>query len=321
MLKPASRSLAVLLALLVVLAAFALAPASGAVRTPAQRTLAPYQQALRNAEIPASCGHPAAHLDGYQQDWGMNGSARLRIGRAIHGHVTGHSGWVTAVPMDCNAGGVGLPQIVLLYGAHAHLLVWKDLSSVPAAQENEATRKLAFVDGKVRFLFDGYDGCCFMHSVHRGTLGIAAGHRTWRYAGPLIVTNDDTDRGTITGPNQGSWAFAPAPTDLRAFGDHVWNKEQAAATKYGCDNTPWVALERYSHHGFAMGDVGSCGGYLAIWAKVSGRWRQVLGMQDSPMCASLSRLQRRALTVLAQSCYRDTTSSPVNLGTWPRSGM
>lgn len=296
------------------------APPVASARATARAALAPYQLALRNAAVPASCRHAATHLDGYQKHWpNYTGDGELLVRKAIHGHLAGRSGWVTVVPYDCGAGGVGWPELVLLYGARARLIGSVDLGNIRGAQEHEQTRRLAFVDGKVRFLFDGYEGAGSMRSVHRGIIGWSSGHRTFRHQGPLIITNQaDSGVGMITGPNQASYAVYPAPASLASFLQHRWSQDEAEAASYGCPE-PTVSLLRYSHHGYALGLAGSCSGYEAAWAKVSGRWRQVVGWQDYPLCGRLSRRQRRALTVLAQSCWKGSTL--VHLGHWPGSGL
>lgn len=315
-----TTSILMTLTLLVGVAALALATSEGAGAQ--SRALAPYQQALRNAQVPGSCGHAAARLNGYSKTWPDNrGEGTLMVRKAIHGHLAGRSGWVTVVPYWCTAGGVSWPELILVYGAHARLIGSVDLLRIKGVQEHEMARRLAFVDGRVRFLFDGYEGCCFMHSVHRGAIGWAKGHRTFRHVGPLIIENTDQYAGTIDGPNQASWAVVPAPADLARFLQRRWAQEQQAAENAGCGYGAGVSLDRYSHKGFAMGDVGSCGGYQAVWAKVSGRWKEVLGYQESPTCASLTSIQRRAMTVLGQGCYRSGNTSPTKLGNWPRSGM
>lgn len=313
--------LAVALIILTTLLWLPTAPVEASARPTGRAALAPYQLALRNAAVPASCRHAATHLDGYEKHWpNYRGDGSLEIRKAIHGHLAGRSGWVTVVPYVCNAGGVTWPELVLVYGAHARLIGSVDLGNVRRVQEHEITRRLAFADGKVRFLFDGYSGCCSMHSVHRGIIGWSSGHRTFRHQGPLVITNeDDSGVGVITGPNQASYAVNPAPADLGRFVQRQWSKAESSDPEAMCGYSASVSLERYSHRGYAAGVVSACGGYAAIWAHVAGHWRQVLGYQDYPTCGSLTALQHRALRVLAERCWKGQKA--VLLGHWPRSGM
>jgi hypothetical protein len=39
---------------------------------------------------------------------------------------------------------------------------------------------------------------------------------------------------------------------------------------------------------FALGAVNDCGGYAALWARVDGEWREILGTQEQWSCADLA---------------------------------
>lgn len=48
-----------------------------------------------------------------------------------------------------------------------------------------------------------------------------------------------------------------------------------------------IGVNRLRTDGFARGGVSDCGGYVAIWKQVDGRWRQIIGTQDIWTCREL----------------------------------
>lgn len=54
--------------------------------------------------------------------------------------------------------------------------------------------------------------------------------------------------------------------------------------------TPEIDVMKYSSDGYAVGAVGGCGGYRALWAVENGAWKEALGTQDEWRCGDLARL-------------------------------
>ena len=281
---------------------------------------------LRNAPIPASCGHAATRLDGYSKDFGVDadgadrGFAALVRRKADFGRLKGVPGKVAAVPMVCSAGGVSWPQFVLLYGAHQQLLGHVDLGNMHAAQEHEDVLRIHFAHKRIHVRWRGYEGAGSTFTTFTGVIGWKHGHRTWSHTGPLTIDyardrySYDFGPGIVTAPSDAkTWLF-PAPRRFWTFIRHRWHKDAG----YGCDQT-FVNVDRYSHKGFASGGEGGCGGAAYIWHRVKGRWRVLLGYQDGPFCWSMTKPLRRALHVLALSCYTRAGHTR-HLGHWPRSG-
>lgn len=282
---------------------------------------------LRNAPIPASCGHAATTLDGYSKDFGTySGSATLLTRQARFGHLKKVKGKVAAVPMVCNAGGVGWPELILLYAAHKRLIGYVDLGKLSTAQEHEDVQSLRFHHGRIKVRWRGYEGAGSTFTTYRGTIGWKKGRRTWRHTGPLTIDyakgrySYDFGPGIVTAGTDAKTWLSPAPKAFRSFIRHRWNK--LAAASGGCPYTPTINVDRYSHKGFASGGEGSCGGAAYVWGRVHGKWRALFGYQDGPYCQGLSKLNRRALHVLGLSCM--DTKPPYHshlLGHWPKSGQ
>jgi hypothetical protein len=56
----------------------------------------------------------------------------------------------------------------------------------------------------------------------------------------------------------------------------------------GCA-TPTITVQKYSSDGFALGGVGGCGGYQALWVTTDAHWQQALATQDEWLCGDLAR--------------------------------
>jgi len=281
---------------------------------------------LRNAPIPASCRHQATTLDGYGKSFGMNGDAQLVTGAARFGHLRGVAGSVAAVPLSCNAGGVGWPELVLLYGAGKHLLGYVDLAKLPTAQEHEDLVRLRFGKGRIQVRWQGYEGAGSTFTTYRGVIGWKKGHRTWSHTGPMTIdyakdrSSYDFGPGIVGSASDARVWLYPAPTAFRTFIRHRWQRVEATNPESICGFHGYVTVDRYSHKGFASGGEGGCGGVAFVWGRVHGTWRVVVGYQDLPSCTSLTKIQRRAFVALAQSCMTKSGGSR-HLGHWPSSGQ
>jgi hypothetical protein len=58
----------------------------------------------------------------------------------------------------------------------------------------------------------------------------------------------------------------------------------------GPDHCAVIHVQKYSSAGYALGDVGSCGGYAALWVKLDGNWQEGMGTQDTWDCTTLNYL-------------------------------
>lgn len=282
---------------------------------------------LRNAPIPASCGHAATTLDGYSKNFGTySGFASLLTKKARFGHLKGVKGKVAAVPLVCSAGGVSWPEMVLLYRSHKRLIGYVDLRKLSTAQEHEDVQSLRFHQGKIHVRWRGYEGAGFTFTTYRGTIGWKKGHRTWWHSAPLTIDyakgrySSDLGAGVINSASDTSAWLYPAPKAFRSFIRHRWNK---LASYSDCQYTDAkVTVNRFSHKGFASGSELYCGGAQFVWGRVHGKWRVLFGYQDGPYCQGMSKLNRRAMHVLGLSCM--DTKAPFHthqLGHWPKSGQ
>jgi hypothetical protein len=90
------------------------------------------------------------------------------------------------------------------------------------------------------------------------------------------------------------------PETFRTFIVGVWQKD----ADQGCA-TPTVTVQKYSSAGYALGGVGGCGGYAALWVDQDGHWKEALGTQDQWRCSDLRRFD--VPTSFAGECYGPST--------------
>lgn len=108
----------------------------------------------------------------------------------------------------------------------------------------------------------------------------------------------------ITFPGGGVQVTSPGETDklegtsqeFKSFIAGVWQHE----LDQGCP-TPTITVSKYSSAGYALGGVGGCGGYVALWVGQDGHWKEALGTQDEWRCGDLSRFE--VPTSFAGECY------------------
>lgn len=104
----------------------------------------------------------------------------------------------------------------------------------------------------------------------------------------------------VTGPKD-IGQIAKAPADFQAF----VLKLAAKANKFGkqCpDAAHGVGIDMVRTDGFAVGGINDCGGYRALWAKVDGRWKEIIGTQDEWDCGPLRKYQVPSVLVGGR-CY------------------
>lgn len=285
---------------------------------------------LRNAPIPASCQHKAAHLRNFNATWGMNGSASLDRRHAVFVALGGNATKYAVVPLDCNAGGVEWPQLLLVYGAGPRLVGYVEL---PGGQEHSDVTAMTASKRSAIVRWESYEGAGFGTTTHRSTLTLTSGKVVLRQPGPLTVdfTTDGLDTTDWAGnySGNGSSGLDPVPASLKAFVATRW---RTSAKR--CGGSGDVQVLRWSHKGYAVAiNNWSCGvpGY-ELYQSVSGKWR-IAGMWSyeygvpSVLCAKLTKAQRIGLTAVHGACQIPPKSiySEVGtarwLGTWPASGQ
>ncbi|MFT4009437.1 MAG: hypothetical protein QM655_05280 [Nocardioidaceae bacterium] len=104
----------------------------------------------------------------------------------------------------------------------------------------------------------------------------------------------------VTGPKDID-QISTAPADFRAF----VLKLAAKANKTGkqCpDAAHGVGIDMVRTDGFAVGGVNDCGGYRALWAKVDGTWKEIIGTQDEWDCGPLRKYKVPSVLVNGR-CY------------------
>lgn len=313
-----SRAVSVVSMLVVAIGLLVTAPAAAApASTPQPQRGEPN---LANAEIPESCGHPATTLDGYEKDFGQNGFAKLLVNKARTGRLGAERLKTTVVPLLCTAGGVSWPNLVLLYDATSRLVGAIDLAGERHAQEHLDVKRIRIRNHRAHLTLTGYDGCCFTTTIRTAKVWRSTSSFSWQSSGVLTIDfahgRGDTTYGgpgIVESATDAAIWLNPAPKKFKRFIARRWKR-----LLNGCNAAVYV--DRYSHKGFAIGAETACGGARTVWAQRDGRWRLVLGYQDGPYCYGLTKLQRRALKVLGQSCY-DRHFKRHKLGNWPRSGM
>ncbi|MGZ6754503.1 MAG: hypothetical protein ACXVEJ_13675 [Nocardioides sp.] len=91
-----------------------------------------------------------------------------------------------------------------------------------------------------------------------------------------------------------------APDDFKAF---IADTAEGLAAKDDCsDGYVGVTVQTLRTDGFAVGGVNDCGGYLALWTVVDGRWKEVAGTQEEWDCQVLKRYAVPS-DVAGERCY------------------
>jgi len=93
-------------------------------------------------------------------------------------------------------------------------------------------------------------------------------------AGVFVETSDDVD------------VLAGAPADFAAFVGTLADKAQQAGAS--CPDAAHGITVLRIRHDFALGAVNDCGGYTALWSRVDGQWREILGTQEPWSCQDLA---------------------------------
>lgn len=282
---------------------------------------------LRNAPIPASCGHPATRLNGYTKNFGTRGNASLRVGFAKFGRLRGVTGAVALVPLDCSVSDVaGKPEFILLYGSGPRLLGYVNLAKIPGTPADAAVDGRQFRNGSALVHWTGGVYVAgYARTTYRGVIGWSHGRMTWSYTGPLTAdyavnrNSDNSGPGIVNSPSDVR-TLAPAPQAFRNFIKQRWNRMNNAPAAKDCAQPPSINVDRYSHKGFAVGGENDCGGAIFVWGVVRGRWAPIWESQQPPQCSQLTALQRRAFVALGQQCWVTNGQPTKTLGNWPTSG-
>jgi hypothetical protein len=105
---------------------------------------------------------------------------------------------------------------------------------------------------------------------------------------PRLVVLGHHDQGvTVQRAAKVARKLHAAPAGFRTF---VRRTVRHLQSTKGCSGSfVGVTVNRVRTDGFARGGVNQCGGYAAIWKKVGGHWRQVIGTQDVWSCQDLRR--------------------------------
>lgn len=109
--------------------------------------------------------------------------------------------------------------------------------------------------------------------------------------------------------------LAGTPTAFKAFaaaeGAKVRRQAAAAGEPRHCVRQSGVIVTDFAQDtpaGYAIGDVGSCGGYAALWTNATRgatgttAWREVVGTQDGWYCPDLKRY-RVPSALVGDTCY------------------
>ena len=105
--------------------------------------------------------------------------------------------------------------------------------------------------------------------------------RYLQYAGgesPGVIVEKRSDARLLRG----------APAGLKRFVADTVERLSASAD---CEAPVSVSVAAVRTDGFAVGGVGACGSYAALWAVVDGAWQEIEGTQDAWGCRVLRRYQ------------------------------
>ena len=84
-----------------------------------------------------------------------------------------------------------------------------------------------------------------------------------------------------------------------------------AGHRHRCDDTA-VRIENRCRHrgdtGFALGHISACGGYVALWGKEGGSWKELIGTQELWACSDLRK--HKIPTGLVDTCYESMKEVP-----------
>jgi hypothetical protein len=136
-----------------------------------------------------------------------------------------------------------------------------------------------------------------------GLLVAAPAQAATTASSPRLLVYGQHDLGvSITRPRQ-AWTRLPgAPRDFRRFVARQVRHIRATSECQTAFNG--VTVVRVRTDGFARGAVNDCGGYVALWKRIDGRWTQIQGTQDIWTCQVLRRHQVPAAVVRpAGQCY------------------
>jgi hypothetical protein len=277
---------------------------------------------LLDAPVPATCGHAATRLDGYEKEYAAtNGHTTLDVSQATTLRV-GRRHVVTVVPLSCTSHGKHGPDLLLAYGPGTTLVGTVPMRTGPAAQTRATVSDLhREPDGIVGTLTTSTAGG-YMRTVYDLGVGWSHGHLQTRHGAPLSIDGRpagvrNPDGGpSMRSPSQ-SGRLRPAPAGLRSFLTDQWTP-----------STSSIALSRFTsrvngltpkNHNFAL-IIWSPGDEEAdVAGKVDGTWRWVGSYwnrgQDLPQCSDLKGVSHQAWVALGLSCFEDGRT--VTLGTWP----
>lgn len=136
---------------------------------------------LLSAPVPPMCTHPAGRLRNGLPGLGpTQGFEYIAAGqpdpysgiindKPVFTDVTGDGRQDAVTVAHCSAGGVGWPNVLLLYGSGPTLLGGLDLGDVYAAEHAEVG-SLAVQGHDVVVTWQTYEGCCFDMRTWTGTL-------------------------------------------------------------------------------------------------------------------------------------------------------
>ncbi len=125
---------------------------------------------------------------------------------------------------------------------------------------------------------------------------------------PQLLTYGSGDIGVeITQPSEVE-QLTGAPADFKAF---VAGLVTDLSNDPSCsDAFHGVTVQKVRTDGFAVGGVGSCGGYAALWASVDGTWKEIEGAQELWDCAVLNQYAVPS-DIAGDQCYDYSGSNKV----------
>lgn len=279
---------------------------------------------LLDAPVPASCGHPATRLHGYEKDYPRtNGHTTLDVAQATTMKVGRDHHLVTVAPLSCSANGQAWPDLLLAYGPGTELVGAVRMRTLASAQKLGTISELHREAGRIAGTLTTSTANGYMSTIYDLRVGWHKGHLQASHGAPIYIDGQPADASlpydgpTMTSRSQ-SGELKPAPAGLRAFLAAQWTP-----------HTTSMSLPRFANrvngrvpknHSFALIEWNPGDEEADVAGRVDGTWRWLHTYwnrgQDLPDCSDLTGVTHRAWVALGLSCLEDD-GHHVSLGAWP----
>lgn len=95
------------------------------------------------------------------------------------------------------------------------------------------------------------------------------------------------ERGVLVESAADARELRGTPMDFRRF---VVTSAERIKRPPGTKCDHGLTINAFDPAGFAVGSVSECGGYVAVWGRKNGRWKELIGTQDAFTCDELAKV-------------------------------